>query len=163
MKLPKWEKRPEVTANLLNPAFCSEIIRNCIQGYKGEKNENMPFSLIVLVLPIILTNRIRERLPKTKSNTIHAWLNVNEDVKIGFPSLVKSYIPFSKEALMFGITHNSLSVDEEGNIDVRKRKGKLNIDDPEIKSCINKAVLLGKLFSKSGTPVTTYSIFGIKP
>lgn len=163
MNLPKWENRPEVTAHLINPAFCSEIIRECAKAYKNEKKENLPFSLSVLILPIVLTSKIRERLPKTKATTIHGWMNANEDLKIGFALHVKSYLPFSREAIMFGIAYDSLSIDEDGNIDVRERRKRLNLDDEEIKSCVNKAILLGKLFSKSGTPITIYSIFGIKP
>ncbi|WP_374754344.1 three component ABC system middle component [Dyadobacter crusticola] len=30
-------------------------------------------------------------------------------------------------------------------------------------SCLKKAGTMGKIFSKSGSPITIYSIFGIKP
>lgn len=161
--LPNWEDRPEVTANLINPAFCSEIIRECIAAYTGETNENLPFSLSVLILPLLLNSRIRERLPKSKSNTIHAWINENEDLKIGLPANITSFLPFSRESIMFGIMHNSMSIDENGNLALKTRKGKIKVDDPEIKSCISKAIILGKLFSKSGNSLTIYSILGIKP
>src|SRR5690554_2982145 len=163
MSLPKWKNRPEVTANLTNPAFCSEIIRECVRAYKLEKGENLPFSLCVLILPIILTSKIRTRLPKTKATTIHNWLNKNEDLKIGFATLTKSYLPFTREAIMFGITYNSLSIDQTGRIDIRDKKGKLKQNDEEIKSCVTKAILLGKILSNSGSPITIYSMFGIKP
>jgi len=161
--LPSWRNRPEITANLINPAFCSEIIRECIGAFKGEINEPLPFSLAVLILPLVLNNRIRERMPKSKSNTIHAWINENEDLKIGLPKLITSFLPFSRESIMFGIAHNSFSIDEYGSLDLKTRKGKLKLDDPEIKSCISKSVILGKLFSKSGNSLTIYSILGIKP
>lgn len=163
MKLPDWKKRPEVTANLINPAFCSLLIRECVKAYKDEKGENFPFSLSVLILPIILNSKIREKLPKSKANTIHGWINKNEEIKINFPTQVKSYLPFTRETIMFGIAHNSISIDEEGNIEFKKRRGNLNTEDEEVKICLAKASLLGKLFSKSGTPLTIYSIFGIKP
>jgi len=51
--LPNWENRPEITANLVNPAFCSEIMRECVNAYKIETKENFPFALSVLVLPLI--------------------------------------------------------------------------------------------------------------
>jgi len=161
--LPVWRNRPEITANLINPAFCSEIIRECVGAFKGEINESLPFSLAVLVLPLVLNSRIRERLPKSKSNTIHAWINGNEDLKIGLPKHITRFLPFSRESIMFGIAHNSLSIDEKGGLDLKTRKGKLKVDDPEIKSCISKAIILGKLFSKSGNSLTIYSILGIKP
>lgn len=161
--LPNWEKRPEITANLLNPAFCSEIIRVCVSAYKLEKNSNFPFALTFLVLPLILNNRIRERLPKTKKNTIHGWINKNEDLKIGLADNISSFIPFTKETIMFALSHNTIGIDEFGNIDIKPRSLKLKPEDEEIKSCIKKAEIIGKIFSKSGNPLTIYSIFGIKP
>jgi hypothetical protein len=161
--LPNWENRPEITAHLVNPAFCSEIIRICAAAYKEESSNNFPFALSVLVLPLILHRRIRERLPKNKSNTIHAWINENQDLRIGLAENIKSYIPFTRETVMFAISHNSISIDENGNIDVRPRQGKLKSDDEEISSCIKKAKVIGKVLSKSGNTLTIYSILGIKP
>jgi len=161
--LPAWENRPEITANLINPAFCSEIIRECAIAFKNEINDTLPFSLAVLVLPLVLNSRIRERLPKSKSNTIHAWINDNEDIKIGLARHITSFLSFSRESIMFGIAHNTLSIDEKGGIDIKVRKSKMKLDDLEIKSCVSKAIILGKLFSKSGNTLTIYSILGIKP
>lgn len=161
--LPTWENRPEITANLINPAFCSEIIRECASAFKNEINETLPFSLAVLVLPLVLNSRIRQRLPKSKSNTLHAWINGNEDIKIGLARHITSFLPFSRESIMFGIAHNTISIDEKGGIDIKARKTKINVDDLEVKSCISKTIILGKLFSKSGNTLTIYSILGIKP
>jgi hypothetical protein len=161
--LPNWQERPEITANLINPAFCSEILRVCAIAYKEESNSNFPFVLSVLVLPLILNNTIRKRLPNSKSNTIHGWINENEDLKIGLAKSISSYIPFTKETIMFAIAHNSLSIDENGSLEAKHRRGKFKSDDMEINSCLKKAKVVGKIFSKSGSPLTIYSILGIKP
>lgn len=161
--LPNWEERPEITANLVNPAFCSEIIRVCATAYKEETKSNFPFALSVLVLPLILNNAIRMRLPKNKSNTVHGWINENEDLKIGLANSISSFIPFTRETIMFAIAHHSLSIDENGSIDIKPRRGKFNTDNEEIISCLKKAEVIGKVFSKSGNPLTIYSILGIKP
>ena len=161
--LPNWENRPEVTANLVNPAFCSEILRESIIAFKEESKCTFPFALSVLVLPLILNNNIRVRLPKSKSITFHKWINENEDLKIGLANNITSFIPFTRETIMFAIAHNSLSIDNDGNIDVKPSRRKLKTDDEEIKSCLKKAEVIGKVFSKSGNPLTIYSILGIKP
>jgi hypothetical protein len=161
--LPNWEDRPEITAHLINPAFCTEIMRECVSAYVAESNGKFPFALSVLVLPLILNSRIRERLPKSKSNTIHGWIIENEDLKIGLAPNIASFIPFTRETVMFAIAHNSLSIDENGNINVTARRGKLKSEDEEIKSCLKKAEVMGKVLSKSGNPLTIYSILGIKP
>lgn len=163
INLPKWGDRSEITAHLINPAFCSEIMRECVIAYKKESQQNFPFALSVLILPLILNNGIRERLPKNKSNTIHAWINENEELKVGLANNIKSFIPFTREAIMFGIVHNSLSIDENGNIDIKRRKSKFKSDDEEINSCFKKAKIMGKIFSRSGNLLTIYSILGIKP
>lgn len=161
--LPNWEERPEITANLVNPAFCSEIMRVCATAYKEESKSNFPFALSVLVLPLILNNAIRMRLPKNKSNTVHGWINENEDLKIGLANSISSFIPFTRETVMFAIAHNSLSIDKNGSIDIKPRRGKFKTDNEEINSCLKKAEVIGKVFSKSGNPLTIYSILGIKP
>jgi len=159
--LPNWEDRPEITAHLMNPAFCSEIIRECVIAYKGEVGTNFPYSLSILVLPLILNARIIERLPKNKSNTIHNWINKNEDLKINLAYNIKSLIPFSNEAIMFAIAHNSLGIDNDGNIYSISKRGKPK--DGEIIKCYEKAKVLGKVLAHSGSPLTIYSILGIKP
>lgn len=161
--LPKWDERPEITANLINPAFCGEILRVCTKAYKEESKSNFPFALMVLVLPLILSNAIRGRLPRRKSNTVHGWINENEDLKIGLAESVSSYIPFTREAVMFAIVHDSLSIDENGDIDIKLGRGEFKTDNEEINSCLKKAQILGKVLSKSGSPLTIYSILGIKP
>jgi hypothetical protein len=161
--LPNWEDRPEITAHLINPAFCSEILRACASAYKEESKHAFPFALSILVLPMILNNAIRTRLPKNKSSTIHGWINENEDLKIGLANSIASFIPFTRESMMFAIAHNSLSIDEGGNIDIKPRRVKFKTEDEEIISCVKKSQLIGKIFSKSGNPLTIYSILGIKP
>lgn len=161
--LPDWQDRPEITANLINPAFCSEIIRASAIAYRMETNKNLPYSLSILVLPFILNSRIRERLPKTKSSTIHGWINSNEDIKIGLAKNISSYLPFTRETIMFAIVHNSISIDNQGDVEVKLRRKKFNSQDTEINSCLKKAEIIGKVLSKSGNALTIYSILGIKP
>jgi hypothetical protein len=163
MTLPSWETRPEITANLINPAFCSELIRECVIAYREESGNNLPFSLAILILPILLNSKIRSRMPKTKASTIHSWINENEDLKIGLSSQITNFLPFTRESIMFGIVHNAISIDDSGGLALKQRKGRLKSDDVEIKNCISKSALLGKLLHKSGSPLTIYSILGIKP
>lgn len=43
--MEKWEDRSQIAANLLNPAFCGEIIRRTIAAYNNnEENAKFPFS-----------------------------------------------------------------------------------------------------------------------
>jgi len=161
--LPNWQNRPEVTANLLNPAFCGKIIADCISAYKKETGSNFPFALAIFILPLILNGRIRDRLPKTKSKTLHSWLIENEDLKIGLKEQIIALLPFTRETIMFAITHNTFSIDENGNLEIKGKQKKFEPNNDEIKICLSKANTLGKVFSKSGTVFTIYSMFGVKP
>lgn len=154
--IPNWENRPEITAHLINPAFCTEIMRECISSYKQEANNNFPFALTYLVLPLILNNRIRERLPKNKSNTIHAWINENEDIKIDLAKQITSFLPFTRETIMFALSQNSVEISEHGDVVIKPRRRKMITEDIEILSCLKKATILGKVLSKSGTPLTIF-------
>jgi hypothetical protein len=161
--LPTWKNRPEVTANLLNPAFCSEIMRECMIAFEEESSDNLPFSLSLLILPFILNGRFRRTLPKTKVTPLHTWINNNEQLKIDLAVQIRSFMPFTREALMFGIAHKSLSITEKGHIAVLPRRKRIKSDDEEIKNCISRAGVLGKLLHRSGSPLTIYSIIGVKP
>lgn len=161
--LPNWQNRPEITANLFNPAFCGKIIAECVAAYKKETGTNYPFALSIFILPLILNGRIRERLPKTKAKTLHSWLIENEDLKIGLKDQIKSLLPFTRETIMFSIAHNILSIDDNGDLTLKGKQKKFNPENEEIKKCLSKSNILGKILSKSGTVFTIYSMLGVKP
>jgi hypothetical protein len=160
---PIWEQRSQATAHLINPAFCAEVIRHCITAYAKETKESLPFSLSFVVLPLVLNNSIRKRLPKNKSNTFHSWMTENQDLKIGLPKEIAGYMPFTREALMFAIAHGSLSIDDTGRLVSKQRRTRYELADDEMNHCLNKSKLIGKLLAKSGNAFTLFSIFGIKP
>lgn len=160
-----WEERPITTANLLNPAFCGELIRRCTESYCEEINKPFPYVLLFIMLPIVLHKTTRDSLPKNSRKSIYEWLEENQFVKIGFVDRCQQMIPFVKEALMFLLQNNAIKFDEKGNIIVLKfQKKRINeIHATEINVCYNKSKLIGKLLAKSGKPETIYSLFGVKP
>ena len=161
--LPKWNFRPEVTAHLLNPAFSTRVLGACIRAHNGESNTKMPFELTFIILPFILSSRIRERLPSRKGWPIHKWASENEDIKIGLPRLIKGYVPFTREAIFFGMVHNTLFISTEGLLDASKIQKEVDSENEEIADCLRKSAALGRNLARSGTPSTIYSILGIRP
>ncbi|NJD77043.1 MAG: hypothetical protein FIB08_08105 [Candidatus Methanoperedens sp.] len=160
-----WEERPITTANLLNPAFCGEIIRRCAKSYSDEIHKPFPFVLTFILLPIVLHKATRESLPRSIRKSLHAWLEENPSVKIGFAARCQQMIPFTKEALAFLLKHKAIKFDEKGNILISsfRKKGMNCIEGGEINECFNKSEFTGKWFAKSGTSYTIYSFWGIKP
>lgn len=160
-----WEERPIITANLLNPAFCGEIIRRCARSYSDEIQKPFPFVLTFILLPIVLHKATREALPTSTRKSLHAWLEENPSVKIGFATRCQQMIPFTKEALAFILKDKAIKLDEKGNILINsfRKKSVDDIEGEEVNRCFNQSELIGKWFAKSGNSHTIYSFWGIKP
>ncbi|OJW79518.1 MAG: hypothetical protein BGO69_12360 [Bacteroidetes bacterium 46-16] len=163
MKLKTWTERPIVAANLTNPAFCCEIIKECAKAFKAESNNNLPFSYAMLVLPFILPANFRSRMPRSKATSMHAWLNDNESLKIDLSNHIKSFNAFSKESIMFGIVYNSIRIDESGHIEALGKKAKSSLPNEETNECLTKAGLFGRILANAGDQYTIFSMLGIKP
>jgi hypothetical protein len=161
--LPKWEDRPSIIGNLLNPAFCSEIIRAASKTYSTESKRPMPYALIFLILPFILHKPTRDCYPKSARTHFYAWLESNSYVKINIDERIKSLVPFTKEAIMFLVSRQLIEIDETGGVLTSKFIEKRVFEEDDLKDIILKSRLLGKLLARSGSVISTYAILGIKP
>lgn len=160
--LPNWEDRPTNVANLLNPAFCGEVIRRCITEYQKINSVGLPFQLAFLVFPIILNKQIRESLPKTSGKNFVAWIEENQIIKKDLPNIIKNIVPYSQESIMFLMMYEIIRINEKGNFEVMTKSKTIN-DENEVTECYKKAELLGKLFAKAGTSQFIFINLGIKP
>lgn len=163
--IPAWENRPITVANLLNPAFCGEIIRVMVKAYKSETNQALPFELTFLVLPLVLHKQSRDSLPSMTSKNFYEWLEENTMTKIYLVNKIKNLVPYTREAILFLIYHESININRDGELDfVPYRKSSLNyLNDEEIKIIYKKAQMLGKWLGKAGDTKTIYASIGIKP
>lgn len=164
--MKNWEERSVITANLLNPAFCGEVIRRTIASYNSnEDNEVFPFSLLFLILPIVLHKKTREHMPMRSSTYFHSWVDENEFLFIDFAERVKELNQFSKESMLFLLQQTAAEITEEGKIIIkpyRKKKPKgANIN--EIVEIFRKAELLGRWFRLTGNEQTIYMFLKIRP
>ena len=164
--MENWEDRSKIVANLLNPAFCGEILRRAIVSY-NENEENMlfPFSLLYLILPIILHKKTRDNMPQRSSTYFHHWVNENEYLFIDFAGRVKELLPYTKESLMFLLLHNAVEISDNGEIQVNKLSKKLPVGEnvEEIRTIYKKAELLGKWLRLTGNEQTIYMFLKIRP
>lgn len=94
-----WSKRTPEIANLLNPSFCAILLYSAIFEYQKKAKNNMPFSLLYLVMPIVLHKNTRNRVNSRENMVV--WLQRNPDVLIGFADRAKSLIGFTNEAIEF--------------------------------------------------------------
>ena len=78
-----WETRSTEVANLLNPAFCGELMLCCIKTYMETSKKPFPYPLVFLILPIILHKKTRTSISKTTREQLHVWIRFNQEIKIG--------------------------------------------------------------------------------
>lgn len=162
--LPNWNERPQIVANLTNPAFCGKIIHAFIKGYNSGSCL-FPYPLSFFILPLILQRKTRELIPTHSRKSLHTWFEEHPNVKIDLISRIKSLKPFTKESIIFLLAHNKIEISSDGLISCKLLKNTFPIEEEveEVLECFKKAEILGKIFSKSGTQMTIYSLIGVKP
>lgn len=160
-----WEKRPIEVANLLNPAFCSILLRDSVETFQIENRQGMSYPLSFLILPLVLHKPTREALPRTTRTKLHTWLQEKPEVRIGFAERARQLVPYSKEAIIFGLQTGIIEVNENGDlIPYSKRLKELSGgDEVEPSICRKKAQFLGRWLAKAGDLPTILIMWGICP
>lgn len=161
--LPNWKDRPSIVGNLLNPAFCGEIIRTSTKAYSLESKTPMPYALVFLILAFVLHKQTRSSFPRSVKTHFYAWLESNPSVKIDLDERIADLVPFTKEALIFLACRGQITLEENGGILTTKFSERRVLENNDLKDMLQKAKLLGKLLARSGTVSSTYALIGIKP
>jgi hypothetical protein len=160
-----WTSRPTEVANLLNPAFCSLLLREAVLGYLEEGAQGMPYAVAFIVLPIVLHKATRDAFPASISTKLHAWLQENQVARVGLSNRAKGLIPYSREALIYALSSSLLVVSREGLLVPAKGKVKLPKweKDSEVSACSKRAHFLGRWFARAGDTATVFALLGIVP
>lgn len=160
-----WNDRPVILANILNPAFCGEVLRIASESYYNETGKHLPFALYFIILPLILHKPTRDALPKTTSTKFYEWLKNNPILRINIQNRIKNMVPFTREAIQFLIYYEVISITTDGNFIFNKSKKKSvqYVSDSEIKDIYDKTKMMGKWISKMGNEKTIYATLGIRP
>ena len=161
-----WQERSLITANLLNPAFCGEVLRRTVTSYnENEKGLKFPFILSFLVLPILLHKRTRQKMPLRSSTYFHSWVEENEHLFIDFADRAKQMLPYTREAISFLMLHQALNVDENGAMEMPHYRKIIPKGDiaTEINEIYKKAELLGKWLRLTGNTQTIFMFLKIRP
>lgn len=162
-----WAERPTEVANLLNPAFTGAILRIAVAGYHREADAGMPFELAFLVFPFALHSGTRDRLPRTVFTRLHTWLQENKDVVVEFVERTESLVPYTREAIVFACQREVVRLDTQGLLfpgESRLKKiSSFKKTSDEIKGSFGRAEFVGRWLALSGTPVTIYTLLGVRP
>jgi hypothetical protein len=164
MKTP-WSLRPREVAALLNPTFCSVLIYEAARGAKQEGNRGLPYTLTFMVLPIILHRPTRQAMPSTIAKRMHAWLEENQQARIGFSNRARNMVPYTREALLFGCAASFLEFTPTACIyPLRRQIRGLNWGtESEAADCRKRARFVGRWLSHAGDEITILGLWGVRP
>lgn len=166
--MEEWEDRSSEEANLFNPAFCASLLAKTVDEYFKKTTTGMPFALGALVLPIVLHRATREALPQTILTSLHPWIQGNKEHLVDFSLRVQRLNPITREAVMFGMSHKTLMLDDLGSIRVGENyKSVTDKRAPlftiEAKECVERAGFVGRWFAAAGTTATIFAAWGVVP
>lgn len=160
-----WDDRPVEVANLLNPAFCGEVLRRCIRAYQSQASQRFPYPLLFLVLPILLHGNTRNQISRPQRQSLHAWLHEHPDTKVGFAERARSLVPVTREALAFLLHSGAVEVDDQGSVGSTyyERRSRTVQVDGDVADCYAKAEVVGRWFARAGTTATIFAMWGVRP
>lgn len=164
--MESWILRPSDVASLLNPAFCSIILAQAARGFTTESPDGLPFALSALVIPFTLHRHTRQCFPQKTSTKFHVWLEGHPEIRLGLGERAKDLVPFTREAVLFGLQHQTLLLTNAGNLLSGGTQRNLERQLPQqgdAIECVKSAQYLGRWFAKAGAPNTLYALLGIQP
>lgn len=161
----EWENRTAIVANLLNPAFCGEIMRRFIKAYNDKSDNQTSFILCFIVLPIVLHKETREQLPKTTKTHLLTWIDSKDALFINFPDRVRDMKAYTKETLIFLLNQQAIIFNNESRIETTtfRKKRFSGEDTEEVEEILKKAEFLGKWLTKVEDIKTLFSFLRITP
>lgn len=160
-----WHLRPQEVANLLNPAFCAQVLYATVQSHVASNDRPLPYALAFIVLPLVLHRATRDTMDG-RTTHFQTWLNGHEEVKIGFSARARQTVPYTREALIFSLQTGSLALAPNGGLatgtDLKRIRRKVpQVDENE--ACIGKAAILGRWLANAGSPATVFASIGVQP
>lgn len=160
-----WDERNTIVANLFNPAFCGEVIRIVAKEYNKHTNSIFPYEFAFLVLPILLHQQTRERMPRSVRTYFFVWVEDNDDLFYDFSKRTKGMVKYTKEALLFLLLYKKITLNEQGGLITSQERviKRENEDYLELNHILKKAEMLGKWLSTTSDVKSIYSFFRITP
>lgn len=159
-----WATRPREIRNLFNPAFCGEVVFRGIDSYNTSAKKGMPFSLAILLLPLVLHKSTREAVQRGAASYFIRTISNSPEVLIGLPARVRGLMPYSLEAIGMLMQYDAIKVSEDGEIVCLPNCLRKTIKGTdESRACQRASVTLGKKFAEVNDRVTIYMTLGIRP
>lgn len=162
----RWAERPAEEARIFNPAFCAELIGRTVCEYHRNQQAALSMVAAFLVLPLTLHTPTRKALPGRANTAFAGWVAANAPLLAELPDRTRRLRPVSREALLFGVGHRLLALENGGLVPgaspVRLR-AQLAVSTDEVRAVRSAAGLLGRWFAGQGTQTSVLQGMGVAP
>lgn len=162
-----WSTRVIEEAHLFNPAFGSALLAEAVDDYYDKAKHPLPFAVAFLILPIVLHEATRRALPKSTLTALLPWIQDHSDNLVGFPERVRLLQAITREAVLFGLQHEILAVDNGalrvGSLRKTVTPNRTPLFTDEVRECVERSGFLGRWFAASGTTANIFSAWGVTP
>lgn len=162
-RLKPWTDRAMEVRSLFNPAFCGRVIYVTVTEYQKKTETGFPFALTYLILPLVLTSPIRNKISSRTQLT--NWVQRNPELLINFGKRAANFVEITNEAIEFILQTGYLVLTDNGELSVSENKKKLSkkTDDQEIKECFTKAENVARWFANTDKVETVFVCLGVRP
>ncbi len=145
-----------------NPAFCSIILLKFISGYFYVTSDGVPFPLLILPLPILLSGDLCKSFEGTNQKTgFYRWLENNNGIILNLSVRVEESFAYFKPAIEFGFRKNIFLISENGKINPIAQNVK-NTFSPSIAEQIKYAERMGNWLGQINSVKTIYNCLGLE-
>jgi hypothetical protein len=159
-----WHERPIEIRNLFNPAFCGLVLSRAMTGYEEDDDRGIPFSLLLLILPLCLHKETRSILARGSRSYFLKAVEAHPEILVGFPRRTNGMMSYTFEALGLLMQLGCFEVTAEGRLkSIEKRVRKSLTGTPESLEIQRVARFIGKEFARISDRITIYTSLGIKP
>lgn len=162
--MKSWIERPIEVRNLFNPAFCGLLLHRAMKEYQTNDKKGMPYSLCLLVLPLVLPAHSRNVLLNNSRSSILKTITSHPELIVDFADRTRHMIPCTLEALGLLFMHKSFVVREDGRLPCKRGVAFGEFEGSEETSeCLEAAKLVGRHFARTNDSATIYVTLGIRP
>lgn len=145
-----------------NPAFCSLIIFHFCNGYFIETKSGVPFPLLILPLPVVLSDDLSRSFNGTNVKTgFFKWIENNPEILLDLTTRINESSEFLKPAIEFGFFKKLFEIDSSGFLipvenSIKKSK------KAELDNLFKSAERMGKWVGQVDSTKTIYNHLGLQ-
>lgn len=145
-----------------NPAFCSLIIHHFCRGYYFETKCGVPFPLLILPLPIILSKELEKSFLGTNAKTgFFKWIENNPEIILELTERINGSREFLKPAIEFGIFKKIFQINDSGLLVVIEANLNKN-KNVELETLFKHSEKFGKWIGQVNSTKTIFNHLGIQ-